>query len=66
MSYKKTYVQKKLHRKCPYCGGELSIVNHVSEKKGFAYTEQFIECNVCDYVKYTGSKNKRKRINNMD
>ncbi len=66
MSYKKSQIQKKLHRKCPECGGNLNIIGYTTEKKGFAYTEQFIECEICDYLKYTGAKKKLKRINYMD
>jgi len=66
MSYKKAQIQKKLHRKCPECGGNLNIVSYTTEKKGFAYIEQFIECETCDYLKDTGAKNKLKMIDNMD
>ena len=61
MARKTKIIDKKLHRRCQQCGGELSIVNYVSEKKGYTYTEQFIECSDCGNLQSTGSKKKYKR-----
>ena len=67
MSYKKMQIQKELYRKCPECGGTLNIIEYISKKKGYTYTEHFIECELCDYFEeYTGARKKYKRINNMD
>jgi len=69
MSYKKIQIQKELYRKCPECRGNLNIIDHISNKKGYTYTERFIECELCDYFEeYTGigARKKYKRIDNMD
>jgi len=63
MAHKIMKVDKKLHRKCQICGGDLSIISYVTEKRGSKYTEQFIECSGCDNREYTGSKKKHKRTN---
>jgi hypothetical protein len=53
-------VRKILKRKCPECLGALELVTRVrKDADGISYSEDFEECQECDYKKLVMNKHNR-------